>query len=246
MKKTLISCSLLVSFAIVSCNSMNQPIGSDFDPLSKPGVNGKKDDQAASRPSYSAGSFVVAASNSTGFFSSKPKGNADAQELLTAGTSMRVIKNEGSYLKIELDNGKIGYVNSIMVTDKSSAGSLSTGNSVQVYPPIDGPLPSPGGEGAMLLPSDTNPNSAPIDASAIDMKPEQDVPKVNIDPAPSISATELPPASATNELPPSADDLKKETSAASELKTAIKDATSKTTEAAKDTSVKTIDKVKKP
>jgi hypothetical protein len=239
MKKNFTFCYLLASFAIVSCESMNQPISGDFNPLSQPGII-KKDAPISSSPQYNAGTFVVAASNSTGFFITKPKGNADAQELLTAGTSMRVIKNEGSYLKIELDNGKIGYVNSIMVSDKSAIGTLPIKNAAQVYPLTDGVLPTPGGESAATLPSDTNPNSAPIDAAATDMKPELEVPKVKVDSAPSIATTELP--ATTNQLPPSAADLKKEAGETSQLKIAIKEAATKT----KETVTETPDKLKKP
>lgn len=126
---------------------MTAPITSgDFDPLRPPGGNvgaGVKTTQT-----FKAGQFVRAAMDNAAFFKARPNGDADADKLLARGTSVKVISSSGSYVKVELDSGEIGFVPSVMLEDPNAAPQtlpLNPGE-FQVYPPlpsngIGGPLP---------------------------------------------------------------------------------------------------------
>lgn len=145
---------------------------------------------AAPAPAFSAGQFVRAAIDNTAFFRNRPKGEADADKLLSRGTSMKIISITDSYAKVELDSGEIGYVPSVMLEDPNAGLTAPpvNPNEFQVYPPVGGyaePLPpaAPGEqppEGA--IPTVIDPEAPPM----LDQKTE---------PAP---------------LPPNGEDLEKE------------------------------------
>lgn len=102
---------LTACLAITSCSDFRGPIGGgSFNPLLAPGAQLVQPQDAGANYAFKAGQYVTAASNATAFFHNKPQGNAEADELLSAGTSMRVIKSEGSFVKVELDSGKVGFV----------------------------------------------------------------------------------------------------------------------------------------
>ncbi len=130
---------------LCSCGSWQDPIGdASFDPLSAPGSNATRP-AASSGPGLRAGEFVNAAMSNTAFFRNRPKGDADADKLLPAGTSMKVVSQSDGYVKVELDSGEIGFVPSVMVeTPGSSApGPLTTNpGEIQVYPPLNAPAGS--------------------------------------------------------------------------------------------------------
>lgn len=175
---------LITNLLLVSCSDFNQPFSDEFDPLSHPGSQRSSVDSIVGNYNFSAGQYVTAASNSTAFFSRKPSGNADADELLSAGTSMRVVKTEGSFVKVELDNGKVGYVAAALLLESSQGPS----GEVQAPPPYSGEIPLPLPTGGM--PDDLSPGLAPTDLD---------------------STTPLPPIAPPNvgELPPSSLDSKK-------------------------------------
>lgn len=183
-------------FFLTQCGSFTGPIDGDFDPLSAPGSGIKKETTMVNNYNFQPMQYVTAASNSTAFFSQRPTGNAEAEELLAAGTSMRVVKTEGSFVKVELDNGKVGYVAAAMLTDGNASAN---GNAVQVYPPIggDGALPMPAGG----MPADLLPASSPLPPT--DVSTGAPLPPIT---APSLP--EMPTGTPTPsvELPPSSVD----------------------------------------
>lgn len=197
---------MLTSLALIGCGSVNQPISGDFDPLSAPGAMQKTEVATGSNYNFQPSQFVTAASNSTAFFSKRPTGNAEAEELLAAGTSMRVIKSEGSFVKVELDNGKVGYVAAAMLSDGSAAptGELPSG-AVQVYPPLggDNALPLPSGS----VPTDLQPGATPLPPT--DLSTGAPLPPISPPSVPEMppAATETKPSS---ELPPAAEEKKEE------------------------------------
>ena len=172
----LVSSSLL----IVSCSDFNGPLGSDFDPLMTPGSQQSETVSPMGNYNFAAGSFVTAASNSTAFFSKKPTGNADADELLAAGTSMRVVKSEGSFVKVELDNGKVGYVAAALLVEGQQGSAL--------------PLPY-NGESAVPLPTGPIQDNLSPSAAPTDLGSGAPLPPI------------APPT--VQELPPSSTDVKK-------------------------------------
>lgn len=194
--------SAIAAVSLVACDTMNTPINSGgFDPLSAPGSERGKSLTAA--PTFSAGEFVRASMDNTAFFKAKPNGDADADRLLARGTSMKVISNSGSYVKVELDSGDIGFVPSVMLENPNATppAPMPGTNEYQVYPPL------PGSGAVQPLP--------PIDPGGL--PPEGAIPTV-IDPDAPSTNTPVPPVTPTTDtfpapetkvpLPPSEEDLK--------------------------------------
>ncbi|MCX6866493.1 MAG: hypothetical protein NTV46_09800, partial [Verrucomicrobia bacterium] len=131
--------SSVIVLGLAACDTMNRPITSgDFDPLRPPGSGSYSTIKASG--SFVAGQFVRAAVNNTAFFKTRPKGDADADKLLTRGTSMKVISHGDSYVKVELDSGEVGFVPAVMLEDPNAAqgGSVTHPGEFQIYPPLDG------------------------------------------------------------------------------------------------------------
>lgn len=156
--------------SLVACDTSTGPMmGSGIDPLRQPGSN--LPSQTAAVPAFTAGQFVQAAIENTAFFKSRPSGNADADKLLQRETSMKVISISGSYVKVELDSGEVGFVPSVMIEDpKATIQPLPTSpNEYQIYPPLPGngngigePLPridSAGQPPANAIPTETHPDA---------------------------------------------------------------------------------------
>lgn len=175
-------CSHAISAAIVmglaACNDMSRPItGGDFDPLRTPGGQLTP---VINTPAFAAGQFVRSIMDNTAFFKARPKGDADADKLLSRGTSMKVISSSDSYVKVELDSGEVGWVPTVMLEDPNAAaapdesfGAPNPGE-YQVYPPV-------GGYGGMLPP-----------ATSAELPPEGAIPTV-IDPEAPVSPDPIPP-----------------------------------------------------
>ena len=201
-------CTLAIPASIVlglaGCNTMNRPISSgSFDPLSSPGSN--LDSSANTTVVFKAGSFVRASMDNTVFFKSPPKGDAEADKLLTRGTSMKVISHRDGYVKVELDSGEVGYVPAVMLQDPNAAPTnpMTKPGEYQVYPPVGG-FPEP-------LP--------PLDPAGV--PPEGAIPTV-IDPEAPSTLDSIPPVTPPGEtfpaeapapvvppLPPNSEDLEK-------------------------------------
>lgn len=188
---------------------INKPLetSGEFDPMRRPGVRGAS---TASGPVYKAGEFVTAAMDNTGFYQEKPKGDATADRLLIRGTSMKVVSASGSFLKVELDSGEIGFVPAVMVTAPGAATASDpfAAGGVQVFPPLDAnfaaPIPNLP-EGALppdgVIPTVIDPHAPP---------PVEPVPAVttpaNTFPVPPGGT---PAGSAPAPLPPNDEDLAK-------------------------------------
>ena len=163
-----------------SCADFEAPFsGGGFDPLSTAGYRQRRDESAAGgNYQFSSGQFVTAASNSTAFFSEKPTGNADAEELLSAGTTMRVIKSDGSFVKVELDSGKVGYVAAALLLESQQAMTAPLGNELAQPLPSGlqpGVVPAELGEGAPIPPI-APPASGELPPSSLDPKSHPEAP----------------------------------------------------------------------
>lgn len=178
--------SVIAALGVVSCETMNAPLSTsgDFDPLRPPGSN--TNTASAAEGSFKAGQFVQTLMNNTSFFKNRPKGDADADKLLNVGTSMKVISVSGSYLKVELDSGEVGFVPSIMVQDANAAAQVSAvaPNEFQIYPPVPGADLGAGEPLPVIDPAGLPPAGA--------------IPTV-IDPEAPASTTPVPPVTPTTE-----------------------------------------------
>ena len=133
-----------IVLGLAACDTMTRPItNGEFDPLRPPGSGRSNTNPGVT---FSAGQFVRASMDNTAFFKSRPKGDMDADKLITRGSSMKVISQNDSYVKVELDSGEVGFVPSVMLENPNAtpAPSLTHTGEFQVYPPLDGsgqPLP---------------------------------------------------------------------------------------------------------
>jgi hypothetical protein len=174
--------SILSALGLVSCDTLSGPISSgSFDPLTPPGADSSPD-VVEPTGGVVPGQIAVIALDNAGFFNKKPTGEGDPDKLLRAGTQVKVVSTEGSYLKVELDSGEVGYVPAVMVDDPSAVPSP---NEIQVYP-----APPPGGGDVPIIPLEPmDPGDPQAPAS---------------DSLPSVIEPEEPPA--TPDLPPVPDD----------------------------------------
>ena len=131
------------------------------------------------------GQIAMVSMDNAGFYNRMPRGSADPDKLLRSGSQVKVVAREGSYLKVELDDGNVGYVPAIMVDDPASSPSPGE---VQVYPPLPGAVPI-----VPLEPADPNDPLAP--------SPEELPAVIEPEPEPA-TATDTPPPP-----PPMPDDL---------------------------------------
>lgn len=149
----------------VSCQDMHAPVGtSGYDPMGIPGSAGSLGEHIGGPQRIRPGEFAVAAIDNTAFFSQRPGPEAEADQLLKRGTSMKVISTAGSFHRVELDSGEVGFVPNVMVESANitppeilelTTSRPSSGGSGRDYPE---PPPPPLPEG---LPSDFIPDVEP-------------------------------------------------------------------------------------
>lgn len=165
MKRKLL---LLAPLALVvaSCESGTVISGGDFDPLTPPG-SGRTPTVAAR--GLKPGSYVRA-SMETAFFKNRPKGDAVAEKTLPADTEMKVIADDGSYAKVELDSGEVGFVPSVLVSDTSAPPAVSP-DAIQVYPPAPGSVPPVIDPTAPVIPPVIDPDAPAIPDGVPDVEP---------------------------------------------------------------------------
>lgn len=135
--KCLSALSAIATLGLVSCETTTSPLSSSgFDPLGSPGAQINSTTPTAS--TFKGGQFVRAAMDNTAFFKARPNGSANADKLLPRSTSMKVISESDSYLKVELDSGEIGYVPSVMVEDPNAIATTqaTAPGEYQIYPPL--------------------------------------------------------------------------------------------------------------
>ena len=193
-----------VALTLAACGTYSPANGSygDFDPTQVPGSGMNRADTSYG-PTITPGQFVTANIPNTAFYKAKPKGNEDADKLLSLGSNMKIVSNDGSYVKVELDSGEVGWVPSVMVSS-STTDLVPIDGAYQVYPPLpEGgalePLPTldangqpPGGS----IPTIIDPN-APIPAPGAPL---------TLDPIPNLTpsapeAAEDTPKDASEEKP---------------------------------------------
>lgn len=152
--------------ALVSCGSFknfNQPLSGsgDFDPLSSPGSTsgGGSALVAPTSPSYNRGQWVETSMPNATFFRNIPRGGGSADRVLAAGTPMKVVSSKGTYVKVELDSGEVGYVPEIMVIDRKKLGTPASGGDLD-FGPVPPPV-EPGVPGSGIAPPPEIPGTPP-------------------------------------------------------------------------------------
>jgi hypothetical protein len=147
-----------------SLNSVQQPsLDGTFDPLRTPGKKRSKGQTsfAASTSTYTPGQWVETSMPNSTFFRVIPKGNATADKVLGPGVPLKYISSEGSYAKVELDSGDVGYVPEIMVIGRAAGGTLVAGGTTSPPPVGDIVVPS---SDPFIPPSSISPPNVPDDS----------------------------------------------------------------------------------
>ena len=114
---------LLLTAPFALAMSACDPTGANLDttgidPLRPPAGNVERSDfGTAIRP----GAFVSAAIDNTAFYMAKPKEDQAADKLLSRGTPMKVVALSGSFTKVELDSGEVGFVPTVMISTGDDA-----------------------------------------------------------------------------------------------------------------------------
>lgn len=180
-----------LAFALASCGSLknlNQPISDGgFDPLLPPGSTTPQTRSAMvapSSPSYTRGQWVETSMPNATFFRAIPKGNASADKVLGVATPMKVVSSKGTYVKVELDSGEVGYVPEIMVIERKTRETPVPGapDYGPVPPPLEPGIPTPGG----IAPPPEVPGSPPPVPEVPPLPSAPSVPVVPSVPVPAI------------------------------------------------------------
>ncbi len=172
-----------LAFALASCGSLQniknlkQPLSGDtnFDPLRSPGSTSASRSSSSSSsaerksvvvaptsPSYKAGQWVETSMPNATFFKQIPKGNARADKVLKVATPLKVVSSKGTYVKVELDSGDVGYVPEIMVIDRASSPVKPTSSPIAPVPEFGSvPPPVEPKDLAPVAPAPEIPSSAP-------------------------------------------------------------------------------------
>jgi hypothetical protein len=147
-------------------SSFNDPLDGDFDPLDSPGSSRSTGTVEDTGPRYQTGQFLETTIPNTAFFARMPRPNEQPVRTLASATPLRVISTEGTYVKVELESGEIGFVPTIMVGEKPSPNEIPI---VPVTPESVMPQPTVGPDGAYRAPE---PEIEPLsveDASSVPM-----------------------------------------------------------------------------
>ena len=159
-----------LAVALVSCGALKnfqQPMGGStgFDPLAAPGaLQNNSAVVVPTAPSYTAGEWVETSMPNATFFRNVPSGNATADKMLALATPVKVISTSGTYVKVELDSGDVGFVPEIMVAERSAASIV--------------PLQSPLGDGVAPEPEIPGLPVTPLVAPLPDVAPPPEVPGI--------------------------------------------------------------------
>jgi len=104
-----------------------------------------------------------------GLYRRFPKGDLQPSTRLVPGTQLKILSENGSYLKVETEAGQIGYVPAIMVSDRTADSNLIplAGAAVPLVP-VDSADP----DSLQPLP--------PADASSF-VAPEPEVPPISVE-----------------------------------------------------------------
>lgn len=177
MRFLLIPC---LGFLLPGCENGGS-IDSTYDPLDPAG--GTRSEVDVVQSGYRKGQFVETIMDQAAFFNQRPDGEAEASQLLPAATVMKVIDDDDSFIKVELDSGKVGYVSTVQVAPRGEVSAVG----MQSWPPTDAELPLEAAAGG----DDSTP-IIPLDVSPDEEVAAPEVPEPAADPTP--LAPQLPAA----------------------------------------------------
>ena len=120
-----------------SCGNMASSRNFDpsIDPLDSPGSQ-RRGEASNDGPRYVPGSYVEVTDTNAGLYRRFPDEEVQPSLQLALGTQLKVLRERGSYLRVETESGEIGFVPAIMVSDGIAASNpaLPEGTTVPVTP----------------------------------------------------------------------------------------------------------------
>ena len=149
-----------LALALSSCGGGGSFNGGGYDPLNAAGGGGSG--VGVVDTGFRPGSFVKTSMDNAAFFKNKPDGNANADKTLPANTPMKVISTAGSYVKVELDSGEVGWVLDVQLIDQGGPqGPVDPAldGAVQVWPPATGGYPPIADPNAPVIPEEIDPDA---------------------------------------------------------------------------------------
>ena len=152
---------------ISSCGglALSRDYDSSNNPLDSPGSQA---DAINGGPRYAPGSYVEVTDANAGLYRRFPKGDMQPSAKLVPGTQRKVLREKGSYVKVETEAGQIGYVPAIMVNWPSDSTLVPLEGTAVPLAPVDPADP----ESLQPLP--------PADASSF-VAPEPEVPPISVE-----------------------------------------------------------------
>lgn len=153
---------------LASCNGglldqVHQPLPGGGNALDPPGYQESKPLEIVepTGPTYSSGQWVETSVSSAAIYERFPKTGDQPVQTLAQGTPLKVVSTQGTYAKVEMESGAIGYVPTIMIAEKASP------NEIPIVPtgPTD-VLPGPSYDGFA-----PEPEVAPISVETLDGLP---------------------------------------------------------------------------
>ena len=140
---SLLHCFSLIGFSavVLSCAQVSpksSPVKGDagFNPLGAPGVELEplEGDRVANSP-FQPGEWAESSVDRATFFETIPEGNARASQVLAIRTPVKIVSVSGTFLKVELDSGEVGFVPAFMLSKRSSTAPII------IEPPVSGVPP---------------------------------------------------------------------------------------------------------
>lgn len=165
-----------LGLVLVSCEDGFSGGSTSYDPLETAGglQTGPRVVEGGFRP----GEFVRVAVPNSGFFKERPEGEASAEKLLDVDTQLKVISDDGSWVKVEMDTGEVGYVSTVQVLGENESVVMpGLDGGAELYPPTGEiiPLEDPNLPGEELVVPPTIDPDAPVDEPILpDNNPSDD------------------------------------------------------------------------
>lgn len=142
------------SILLTSCGGdflsrMNDPLPGSGNALDPPGFSSGDPVQVVevTGPTYAPGEWVETAVPQAALYARDPKPGDQPAYTLKQGTPLKVVSTSGTYVKVELEEGRIGYVPAIMVSQKPSPNEIPIvpigPEEITSPPPVIGGAPEP-------------------------------------------------------------------------------------------------------
>ena len=112
---------------VSSCGNLatSQNFDPANDPLDSPGRS-RGSESLDSSPVFAPGTYVEVTDANAGLFGRFPsgRGNVQPDSKLEVGSQLKVVSERGSYLKVVTESGQIGFVPTVMVSNRLPGSTL--------------------------------------------------------------------------------------------------------------------------